>query len=277
MSELVRKAFGIIRGEGFSTFVWWRALSLFRKIRRVGKKIWYGYYLKNWVEYKRNRELLRRARDNLKYDLNDEPLISVLIPTYNRGKILAGRTIPSVLRQTHQKFEIIIVGDHCTDNTEELIGNIDDERVKFYNLPKRGEYPKNPNYRWLVAGVVPCNKGLELASGEWIAHLDDDDEFLEDHLEVLLNHALKYNYEMVYGIVQMEIKPGKWVNVGSYPLERGHISHLSVLYHSKLRFFKYDINAWKYEEPADWNVWRRMKEAGVKIGFVNKVVGKHYL
>ena len=45
----------------------------------------------------------------------------------------------------------------------------------------------------------------------------------------------------------------------------------------KIKFFKYDINAWKYAEPADWNMWRRMKKAGVRIGFLNKVVEKHYL
>jgi len=49
------------------------------------------------------------------------------------------------------------------------------------------------------------------------------------------------------------------------------------LYDSKLKFFKHDINTWRYFEPDDWNMWRRMKEAGVRIGFVNKVVGKHYL
>ena len=44
-----------------------------------------------------------------------------------------------------------------------------------------------------------------------------------------------------------------------------------------MKFFEYDTNSWKYGEPADWNMWRRMKEAGVKIGFINKIVGKHYL
>ena len=67
------------------------------------------------------------------------------------------------------------------------------------------------------------------------------------------------------------------VNLGLYQLKPGGICHLSVLYHSKLKFFKHDTNAWKYGEPGDWNIWRRMKEAGVRIGFVDKVVGKHYL
>jgi SAM-dependent methyltransferase len=129
----------------------------------------------------------------------------------------------------------------------------------------------------MVAGIVPVNKGLELAKGEWIAHLDDDDEFSEDHLQVLLEHALENHYELVYGIIEMEITPGKWAHVGSYPPKLAHICRLSALYDSKLRFFKYDIKAWKYEEPGDWNLWRRMKEAGVKIGFVDRVVGRHYL
>ena len=251
---------------------------VYSKSRLVGKRIWCNYYLKNWVECKRNRELLKKVRNDLRDDLNNEnPLISVRIPTYNRAKILTERTIPSVLRQTYQNFEIIIVGDHCTDNTEELLKKFKDERIKFYNLLKRGKYPMNPDDRWMVAGTIPVNKGIELCSGDWIAPLDDDDEFSEDHLETLLDYALKNNYEMVYGVVEMEREPGKWENLGSYPLKCNEICHLSVLYHSKLKFFKYDINAWKYGEPGDWNMWRRMKEAGVRIGFTDKTVGKHYL
>lgn len=208
---------------------------------------------------------------------NKQPLVSVLIATYNRAEILTKRTIPSILKQTYQNFEIVIVGDHCTDNTEELIKKINDKRIKFYNLSKRSNYPKDPFNRWMISGSVPRNKAIELCCGDWVAPCDDDDEFSEDHIEVLLNYALEHDYEMVYGKVVMEIRPNKWKEKGSYPLKRGKICHLSVLYHSKLKFFKYDINSWKYREPCDWNMWRRMKEANVKIGFVNKIIGKHYL
>lgn len=252
--------------------------AVYRHINLIGKRIWHSYYLKNWIEYKKNRKLLENVRKNSKDDTkSNTPLISVQISTYNRSKILTERAIASVLRQTYQNFEIVVVGDHCTDNTEELIKNINDNRIKFYNLAKRGNYPIDPMARWMVAGVVPANKGIELCTGNWIAPLDDDDEFSEDHLEILLNYALQNDYEMVYGIVQMEKEPDKWENVGSYPLNSGKICHISVLYSSKLKFFKYDINTWKYWEPDDWNLWRRMKKAGVRIGFIDKVVGKHYL
>jgi hypothetical protein len=252
--------------------------DVYANLRLTRRRIRYNYYLKNWAECRKNKRLLNQARSNWESgSSNQAPLISVVIPTYNRGTILTERTIPSVLRQTYQNLEIIIVGDHCTDDTEQLLDKFNNGRIRFYNLPERGNYPAAPIDRWMVAGTEPANKCIELCSGDWIAPLDDDDEFSEDHIQVLLNYALEHNCELVYGVVQMETEPGKWINLGSYPLKCGRISHLAVLYHSKLKFFKYDINAWKYGEPADWNMWRRMKEAGVKIRFVNTIVGKHYL
>jgi glycosyltransferase involved in cell wall biosynthesis len=244
----------------------------------IGKRIYYGFYFKNLIERRRNRLFLKQARDNLSTSsIHEEPLVSVLIPTYNRAKILVERAIPSVLNQTYQNFEIIIVGDGCASEQMEILNTLKDKRIKFYNLPNRGNYPKKPHDRWMVAGTIPRNKAIELCSGEWIAPLDDDDEFLDDHIETLLNFAIKNDFEMVFGKVKMQLKQDKWIELGSYPLKSGQISHISVLYHSKIKFLKYDVDAWKYGEAADWNMWRRMKEAGVKIGFVNKVVGKHFL
>lgn len=247
------------------------------KTRMIWKKLINGYYSKNRAECMKNKEMLGFIRGKKNTIDEIEPLVSVLIPTYNRGKLLTERTIPSVLSQTYKNFELIIVGDNCIDDTEKLISKINDKRITFYNLSERGEYPEKPLDRWSVAGTVPANKAIELCSGEWIAHLDDDDEFSEDHLEILLKFALDNNYEMVYGKVKREIKPGIWLELGSYPLKWGEISRMAALYHSNLKFFKYDIDSWKYGEPADWNMWRRMKEAGVRIGFTNKLVGKHYI
>ena len=247
-------------------------------IRILFRKTRYNYFLKNYIDCRKNRNSLSLARKAMvECFVNKNPLISVLIATYNRDQILAKRTVQSVIRQTYRHFEIIIVGDHCTDKTEELLKDFNDARIKFHNLSERGQYPANPRDRWLVAGIVPRNKTIELARGDWIATLDDDDEFSNDHLQVLLNHALAHRYEMVYGKVRWEIKPKEWIELGSFPLRHGRISHLSALYCAKLDFFKYDMNAWKYLEPADWNFWKRMKEAGVRIGFIDRIVGKHYL
>jgi len=255
-------------------------------LRRMAKKFYKsgwrklinGYHIRNWIERKKNTRLLKTAREleNGKA-ANGKPLVSVVMATYNLGKVLTERTIPSILRQTYQNFELLIVGDHCTDDTEKLVKAIGDDRIRFVNLEERGKYPEKPGFRWLVAGVTPRNKGLEMCRGEWIAAADDDDEFTEDHIEALLRYALDNDLEMVYGKVKMEKEPGKWEELGSYPLEAGRISHVSAMYRSRLNFMRYDINSWKIIEPADWNFWRRMKEMGVRVGFLDRIIAIHYL
>ena len=51
---------------------------------------------------------------------------------------------------------------------------------------------------------------------------------------------------------------------------------MGVMYSADLKFLHYDMDAWRLREPGDWNLWRRMLLAGAKIGFVDKVVAKHY-
>ncbi len=219
--------------------------------------------------------LARLAARNLYRD--PEPLISVLIPTYNRAELLVKRSVASVLRQTYPRFEIVVVGDACTDDTEALLRDLGDPRIRFHNLPVRGKYPEDPYLRWLVAGSAPGNQALMMVRGKWIAWLDDDDEFSPDHLEVLLTACLGSRREFVYGVMMMEVDAGAWRPVGSYPPACGQICNAAVLYGAHLSFFRYDLEAWRLEEPNDWNLWKRMWGAGVRMGFVDRVVGKHFL
>ncbi len=279
---LIRSLPKIVQAQGLGAFTRNMLIhvrsEVWGTIHTTAMRIRYNYYITNRAERRKNRRLLEAARANDTERLGrHEPLVSVLIPTYNRGGILVERAIASVLRQTYQNFEVIVVGDNCTDDTEQRIRSLDDKRIRFHNLTERAGYPQNPRYRWMVAGAPPRNRALELCLGDWIAPLDDDDEFSEGHIQALLSQALEHDYEMVYGKVKYEAKPDEWIEVGSYPLTFGAISHISVLYSSKLKFMKYDTDCWKYGEPADWNMWRRMKEAGARIGFLNKVVGRYHL
>jgi cellulose synthase/poly-beta-1,6-N-acetylglucosamine synthase-like glycosyltransferase len=206
----------------------------------------------------------------------EDYLISVLIPTYNRANLLVERSIPSVLNQTHKNLELIVVGDHCTDDTEQKIRRINDNRLKFYNLPVQGAYPKMKTWRWQVAGTKPMNVGIGLANGDWIAHLDDDDEFSADHIETLLRLALESDTELVYGIMERETATGEWEVIGSPDFGIGSNLRPAVLYVKYLSFFKWNIHAWKLGEPGDGNIWKRMKLAGVKTAFIPKVIGKCY-
>ena len=99
------------------------------------------------------------------------PLVSIIIATYNRSNIL-GYAINSVLHQTLTDWELIVVGDCCTDDTEAVVASFQDPRVSFVNLRDNfGEQSK------------PNNEGVRYARGRYIAFLNHDDLWFSDHLE----------------------------------------------------------------------------------------------
>ena len=97
-------------------------------------------------------------------------LVSVIIPTLNRPKLLL-RAIDSVLRQTHREIEIIVVVDRPDPDTVSAVRSVDDPRLQLIVNP----------YSMTAAGAR--NAGADHATGEWIAFLDDDDEWLPNKLE----------------------------------------------------------------------------------------------
>lgn len=102
------------------------------------------------------------------------PKVSVIIPVYNREKLLP-RAILSVLKQTFQDLELIIVDDCSTDKTRGVIKDFEekDKRVKSVFLKENSGGP-----------AYPKNAGFPLAKGEYIAYLDSDDEWLPEKLEM---------------------------------------------------------------------------------------------
>jgi glycosyltransferase involved in cell wall biosynthesis len=98
------------------------------------------------------------------------PNISVIIPTYNRKGMLS-LAIQSVLNQTHEDFEIIVVDDASTDGTRGALDKFDDERLRYVqHRENRGR-------------AIARNTGIELSRGTLIAFVDDDDEYLPDKLK----------------------------------------------------------------------------------------------
>lgn len=201
-----------------------------------------------------------------------EPLVSVVIPTWNRAALLTTRTLPSVLRQTYRNWEVVVVGDACTDDTGARIAALNEARIRFLNLSQRGSYPEDPLQRWMVAGSTPANRALEIARGEWLAYLDDDDVLMEDHIEVLLNFARQTRAEFVFGSGDFQRSPTEWLRIGKLPPQPGNVMHSSVLYRSYLRFLRYDLNAWKAAVGADAHLWGRMHALGVRFAHLDRVV-----
>ncbi|MBD5540934.1 MAG: glycosyltransferase [Lachnospiraceae bacterium] len=119
-------------------------------------------------------------------------LISVIIPTYNRVGLL-GRSIQSVLSQTYTNLELIIIDDCSNDNTGEFVKGLSDERICYH----RNEHNMG------LAGAK--NVGASLAKGELLAFQDDDDEWLPDKLMRLMEVWKKESDEetgMIYHEMQ---------------------------------------------------------------------------
>lgn len=226
------------------------------------------------------RRHLRLTRESPEYQRafeDPEPLVSVRIATYNHADLLIERAIESVLKQSYERLEILVVGDGCTDETGDRLAQVGDPRIRFINLPFRWPYPSNERHRWLIAGSPAMNVGAHLARGAWIAPLDDDDEFTPDHVELLLNAARESSFEMTYGQIKINSPDGsRNEQICVYPPTYEHFGFQAALYLGPLRFFEYNTTAWMLDESGDWNLCRRMLEAGVRIGFVDRVVTEYY-
>src|ERR1700679_2302736 len=98
------------------------------------------------------------------------PRVTVIIPTFNYAPVLP-YSIGSVLRQTFTDFELLVIGDHCTDESESVVTAIADPRVRWINLPVGIKHQSGPN-----------NEGIRQARGQLIAYLGHDDLWLPWHL-----------------------------------------------------------------------------------------------
>ncbi|HEV8505015.1 MAG TPA: glycosyltransferase family 2 protein [Chitinophagaceae bacterium] len=107
-----------------------------------------------------------------------KPLVSVIIPTYNRATTI-GRTIESLLSQTYDNLDIIVVEDGSHDETLQLLGDIKDQRLRVI----RHEVNR---------GVTAAkNTGLNSIRGEWFTILDSDDEIVADAIDVMMQIPLE--------------------------------------------------------------------------------------
>lgn len=110
-------------------------------------------------------------------------MISVIIPTYNRANLI-DRAIESVLAQTYEKWELILVDDGSTDNTEESIQKyLEDPRIKYVKKTNSG-------------GAHSRNVGVENATGNYVTFLDSDDEALPDWL-LLFNKEIEKGEKVI--------------------------------------------------------------------------------
>lgn len=115
----------------------------------------------------------------------DYGLVSVIMPTYNCGRFIR-ESIQSVLAQTYSQWELVVVDDCSTDDTESIVASFVDNRIRYYRNEKN------------CGAAITRNRALREAKGQWIAFLDSDDLWLPTKLEEQIAFMERHRYAFSY-------------------------------------------------------------------------------
>lgn len=192
-----------------------------------------------------------------------EPLVSVVISTQNRASLLR-ESIMSVLYQTMQDFEIVVVDDGSTDDTRTVVEGFDDKRIRyFYQEP---------------AGIAAArNHGTKVALGDFIAVLDDDDLMVPNRLEVQLNALVPGKHGVVGNFANFNDVTGELEIFGdSDPTINGALPNGGFAGHPTWLFRREVFECVPYNESlssaVDSNLALRALRSGYRFGHCNSLV-----
>jgi glycosyltransferase involved in cell wall biosynthesis len=189
------------------------------------------------------------------------PKVTVIMPTYNWSNVLPF-SIGSALDQVFADFELIVVGDGCTDDSEEVVKAIGDPRIRWINLPTNQGHQSAPN-----------NEGLRNARGDLIAYLGHDDLWMPHHLACLVG-AIEAGADMAYGVTRMVVPEG---GRDELPVCRAYrpgawLPPTSVIHR---RALVEKAGAWRDHRELtvdpETDLWRRFHAAGARISFVPRL------
>jgi glycosyltransferase involved in cell wall biosynthesis len=188
------------------------------------------------------------------------PRFSVLLPTHNRSHLLPF-AIRSVLAQTESDFELLVVGDGCTDHTARVVHSFADPRIRWFDLPKASGF-----------GYANRNIALRQARGTFIAFLSDDDVWFPDHLESLGPCFEEPRVELVYSrplwVVESEwMVPGTF-NLNHAPTLEAFLAKKAngvpagCVIHRRECFDRYGYWDERLASLGDWDLWARIIDGG---------------
>jgi glycosyltransferase involved in cell wall biosynthesis len=197
------------------------------------------------------------------------PKVSVIIPTHNRAEFLRS-AITSVLKQTFQDFEIIIIDDASKDHTREVITNFNDTRIKvIHNQVSKG-----------AAGSR--NIGIMNTDCEYIAFLDDDDEWLQEKLKIqtcLLDNSAQEIGGVCTGCFTIEKASGRVLSIDNPEMKdiyKGNFITTSSILLRRKCFKKCGLFDENMPTSSDYDMWIRIsKNFSFKV--VKKALVNYYV
>jgi len=204
-----------------------------------------------------------------------KPLVSVIIPTYNRANRLS-KAVNSVLSQTFSDLEVIVVDDYSTDNTTNKVQELiqQDQRVKYLRQEQNQGAP------------AARNRGIKQAQGKYIGLLDDDDQYLPEKIQeqVKIFENSKKDIGLVYGgfkniVLNSDCEdrvktPTIKGDIFKALLEKCFVGSPTVLIKKKC-FEKVGYFDEKLQSCQDWDMWTRIAKE-FKADYAEQVVANYY-
>lgn len=205
------------------------------------------------------------------------PFFTVVIPTFNRADKLAA-TIRSVLEQTFQDFELLVMDDGSTDDTEKMVNSLSDPRVRYEWAPNSG------------GPATPRNRGIDAASAPWISFLDADDIWYPTRLSEVAQ-AIAQNPESdvfchnemlhVVGNEKTLLKYGPYEkDFYRTMLTQGNRLSTSAVTVRTDFLLKHDLRfnqASDYVAVEDYDLWLHLASQGARFAFITKPLGEYII
>ncbi|HPO16812.1 MAG TPA: glycosyltransferase family A protein [Candidatus Hydrogenedentes bacterium] len=135
-----------------------------------------------------------------------QPTVSIITATYNRSNVLAF-ALRSALASTWKDWELIVVGDACTDDSQKVVESLGEPRIRFTNLPRNTGDQSEPN-----------NQGVRLSTGRYIAYLNHDDLWFPDHLDTAVNALETSEADLVFTL-GLALRPGNEQKLSGIPAD----------------------------------------------------------
>lgn len=195
---------------------------------------------------------------------NEQPLVSVIMPTYNHGKFI-GKAIDSVLNQTYSNIELIVIDNFSEDDTENIAASYTDNRIIYLKFKNNG----------IIA--ASRNHGIKHSHGEYIAFLDSDDLWHKQKLEKQLPH---FRMPEIIGVASNAILDGEvpyYRKINSQESKRGYVDYKyrDILIHNRIATSSLIVRketlvrSGLFDEKKafsfieDWELWLRMARYGL--------------
>jgi glycosyltransferase involved in cell wall biosynthesis len=209
---------------------------------------------------------------------NERPLFSIVLPTYNHAEYL-GCAIKSILSQTYSKWELIIIDNHSTDNTCQILEDYVDTRIKVLKINNNGIIAKSRNL------------GIERSNGYWIAFLDSDDYWYPDRLQTLYLELGKNPYADVMCTNEILIDRvnhfDRLLRYGPYCdgfykrlLIKGNCLSPSATIVNKEFLMNNNIcfrEAEEFVTAEDFDFWLLLARANANFAFIDQVLGAYII